>query len=126
MFTQDVRKALLRMGARPERIRTEVFASPSALAGAAVAPPLGGPFEVGFTAGGAAATWTAGSGTLLDVAEAAGLSLPAGCRAGACGTCAQTLTAGSIAHTTQPVLAPPLPTVLLCCAVPTSDVNVQA
>ncbi len=125
-FTRELHAMLLGLGAAPERVHTEVFASPSARAGVGAAPPLPGPFAVGFTTGGVDATWTAGSGSLLDVAEAAGLALPAGCRAGACGSCAQTLTGGSVAYTTEPVLAPPLPKVLLCCAVPTADVQVQA
>ncbi len=124
-FTREVHQVLLGLGVAPQRVRAEVFASPSTRAGTEADPPLSGPFRVEFTNAEQDATWTAGSGSLLDVAEAAGLAPPSGCRAGACGSCAQTLVSGSVAYTTEPVLAPPLPEVLLCCAVPVTDVQVQ-
>jgi ferredoxin len=43
------------------------------------------------------------SETVLDAAEAAGESLPFGCRTGACGTCTGRLLQGSVEHTTSPL-----------------------
>ena len=69
--------------------------------------------------------WTRESGTLLDVAEAAGVPARAACRAGACGTCVMAVH-GSTAYLTDPVFEPRQGTVLVCSAVPTDDVVVEA
>jgi ferredoxin len=123
---QDATFALLAAGVEPDRVAVEVFVSPETRAGTAVPPPMPGPFHVSFTASEAEATWYESGGTLLDLADACGLMLPASCRSGACGTCAQRLVTGETAYTTEPVLPPRAPVVLLCCAVPTSDVFIQA
>lgn len=125
-FMQDATFALLAAGVEPDRVAVEVFVSPETRAGTAVPPPMPGPFHVSFTASEAEATWYESGGTLLDLADACGLMLPASCRSGACGTCAQRLVTGETAYTTEPVLPPRAPVVLLCCAVPTSDVFIQA
>lgn len=49
-------------------------------------PPSAGPFQVQWPDR-TISSWTRDDGTLLDLAEAAGKSPPAGCRSGACGTC---------------------------------------
>lgn len=128
-FVAGMRAAVLSGGIAPAAVHQEVFTSPRATAGQSTQPPSPGPFRICFTGGSTAdgdvqVTWRPADGSLLDAAEAAGLSLPAGCRAGACGSCAQQVSAGSTAYLTEPVLAPPAPDVLLCCAAPTSDITV--
>jgi len=127
-FLADARAALLRAGASPGRVHVEVFASPKAGA----APSRGqqdgrrlhaaGPFQVRFVSGGVETTWTPQAGTLLDVAEAAGLAPAANCRGGVCGACRTPLLSGSVNHDPEPALPIGTDAAYLCCAVPVSDV----
>lgn len=128
-FVAGMRAAAFDGGVPPTAVYREVFTSPRAATGQSTQPPLPGPFRICFASGATndgdiQVTWRPADGTLLDAAEAAGLSLPAGCRAGACGSCSQRVIAGSTVYVTEPVLAPPAPGVLLCCAAPTSDITV--
>ena len=84
----------------------------------ATLPPAHEPVAVGFRAAGRTATWVPGSGSLLDLAEAAGLAPAHGCRAGVCGTCATPVFAGEVAYPVPPSATAPPGQVLLCCAVP--------
>lgn len=52
--------------------------------------------RVSFSRSGKAVQWNAESGSLLDLAEANGLQIEAGCRAGNCGTCAVAIKSGSV------------------------------
>jgi ferredoxin-NADP reductase/predicted pyridoxine 5'-phosphate oxidase superfamily flavin-nucleotide-binding protein len=62
--------------------------------------------------------WSKGDGSLLDFAEAHGLTPEFGCRSGQCGACKATLLSGAVSYQLQ--ATPPLDPneVLLCCAVP--------
>lgn len=150
-FITDTRATRTRAGVPEAAVRYEVFTSPRPRE-QAVPPPMPGPFRVRFitsptltgdvsgtgehpTGAGLPdgthrqdrdieAVWHDSDGSLLELAESAGLELPAGCRAGACGSCAQLVSAGSTAYTNDPVLPPAPARVLLCCAVPTSDVTI--
>jgi len=127
-FLADARAALLHAGASPERIHVEVFASPMTSAAPSVTGEAdtptraAGPFRVRFASSGVEATWTPRAGTLLDVAETAGLAPRANCRSGACGTCRTRLLAGTVQHLSEPLLPVSSDTAYLCCAVPLGDV----
>jgi ferredoxin-NADP reductase/predicted pyridoxine 5'-phosphate oxidase superfamily flavin-nucleotide-binding protein len=62
--------------------------------------------------------WSKGDGSLLDFAEAHGLSPEFGCRSGQCGACKATLLSGVVSYQIQPVAPLDPNEVLLCCAVP--------
>jgi ferredoxin len=108
---------------------TRVFAEtfgPSALArqpdaGAPVAVPAEA--VVDFTASGIEAPWSAGGPSPLDLAERHGLAPAFGCRHGACGACAASLTSGVVAYRTQPTADIPGGATLICCAVPAAGVG---
>jgi len=127
-FLADALAALLRAGASPGRVHAEVFASPKAGATASGSqqvdrrPRPAGPFKVRFTSSGVAATWTPQAGTLLDVAEAAGLVPAANCRSGVCGACRTPLLGGCVDHDPEPALPVGANAAYLCCAVPLGDV----
>jgi uncharacterized protein len=44
------------------------------------------------------ANWTEGDGSLLDIAEANGVRIDSGCRAGNCGTCETAIRSGEVRH----------------------------
>ncbi|RII08643.1 Flavohemoprotein [Streptomyces sp. YIM 130001] len=121
-FMRDARAGLAGRGVPDSAVHQEVFVSPGSGAGTS-APPEPGPFRVSFAGSGVSAVWDANSGTLLDLAESAGVQARSACRSGACLQCEQPLNAGKVAYTTAPMLPPPDDSVLLCCAVPVGDVT---
>lgn len=127
-FLADARAALLHAGASPRRIHVEAFASPKVSAAPSVSREAdtrtraAGPFRVRFASSDVEATWTPQAGTLLDVAEAAGLTPPSNCRSGACGMCQTVLLTGVVDHCPEPAMPAGPDAAYLCCAVPVSDV----
>jgi uncharacterized protein len=125
-FMTASRSELLAAGVAAADIHEEVFVSPSSTPVASLPPPSNGPFSVVFLRSGAVATWTSASGTLLDLADAAGLALPSHCRAGVCGSCQQRVDFGTTANVMTTFAQPAEGTTLLCCSVPTSDVTIDS
>ena len=102
-------------------IFSEVFRSPETLP---VLDP-GQSFRVQFNRSGRTDVWGSNSGTLLEFAEGAGLSLPSGCRVGQCESCSVTLVRGSVRYLHGK--APEEPgQCLTCCAIPASDLELEA
>jgi ferredoxin-NADP reductase/predicted pyridoxine 5'-phosphate oxidase superfamily flavin-nucleotide-binding protein len=62
--------------------------------------------------------WSAKDGSLLDFAEAHGLSPEFGCRSGQCGACKTELVSGAVSYLTEPSSPLNEGEVLMCCAVP--------
>jgi ferredoxin-NADP reductase/predicted pyridoxine 5'-phosphate oxidase superfamily flavin-nucleotide-binding protein len=67
--------------------------------------------------------WSPGSGTLLETAEAAGLSPEFGCRGGSCGTCATRVVRGAVAYKEMPSAVVGAGHALICCAYPAASGN---
>lgn len=125
-FMQAIYDMLLDLGVSDVRIFAESF-GPATLernvALAPSAPPIDEADEavVTFTASGVEQPWTPADGTLLELAEAHGLTPNYGCRSGACGSCAVRLKSGKVAYRTQPDFPPEDGDVLICCAVPAAS-----
>jgi uncharacterized protein len=81
-------------------------------------PPASTPIPVVFTESMKEARWTPESGTLLELAEARGLSPDYSCRAGNCGTCKARLLSGKVTYTQETTAEIADGEVLICCAVP--------
>jgi ferredoxin len=81
-------------------------------------PPSSKPVPVAFMDSLKEARWTPQSGSLLDLAEARGLSPEFSCRAGTCGTCKTKLIAGSVTYFREPSAAVGDDEVLICSAAP--------
>lgn len=62
--------------------------------------------------------WLKGDPSLLETAEALGLTPPNSCRSGSCGSCLTRRISGKIAYRTQPSAEHSPDEVLICCAVP--------
>lgn len=123
-FVTDMRAAAQAAGVPTSSIRYDAFYSPRTVDLTPRPAPHAGPFQVTYRASGVTAKWSAESGTLLELAQSQGLTLPAGCRAGVCGTCAATVH-GRTAYLTDPLVEPRGGQVLLCCSVPTADLVVD-
>lgn len=127
-FMQAVYDMLRTLGVRDSRIYAEAFGPASlrreADRAGAENPPPADPAEtaiVSFAESEFSQAWSKGDGTLLELAEAHGLSPEYGCRSGSCGSCAVKLRAGVVAYTSAPSGPRGEDEALICCAVPASD-----
>lgn len=126
-FMQSLYDGLRSLNIADERIHAESF-GPSglkrsglaALPGHADAAPSAVAAQVVFSATGKQAAWNPGDGSLLEVAEQAGLAPAYGCRSGSCGTCRVKIGEGTVAYLTTPTAQVGADEALICCAVPAS------
>lgn len=101
--------------------RFEVFSEKFRPARREVSVPDGAEYTVTFARTGRTATWRKGDGPLLAAGEAAGVTMPSGCRLGQCESCACTVLQGTAAHLVAPSDDLPHTDVLTCQSIPTSD-----
>lgn len=109
-----------------ESIHAEAFGPASvdrqqAPAEPAVPRAAAGPVDVVFVRSGQEARWQPGSGTLLELAEASGLTPDFSCRNGRCGTCATRVLSGSVTYPSPPAARARAEHALICCALPAAD-----
>lgn len=124
-FTQELYEGLRRVHVPDARIHAEAF-GPSTLRrhtddgqpSLQQPPPASEAVPVYFAASAKEARWAPGSGTLLELAEARGLSPEFSCRGGSCGTCKTRLVSGQVHYPNPPAELPEAGSVLICCAVP--------
>ncbi len=124
-FMQAVYDGLRGLNVADGRIHAEAFGPASlerrADAGAAAPagpPPATEPVRVVFAKSGKEARWAPGAGSLLELAEARGLSPEFSCRSGTCGTCRTRVLHGAVAYDKPPAFAVSVGEALICCAVP--------
>lgn len=122
-FMQGLYDQLSDIGVPDARIHAEAF-GPASLkrrepASAETLPPAAGkPVPVAFAKSGKEARWDPSAGSLLDVAEARGLTPEYSCRGGSCGTCAVKVLAGKVTYEARPSAKVGADEALICCAVP--------
>lgn len=85
----------------------------------------GSPVTVTFSQSGRQVPWHAGCGSLLDLAEAQGISIPSGCRAGGCGSCQTTIQSGEVVYQNPPDFDPEPGTCLMCVCTPQTNVTLE-
>ncbi|WP_407520748.1 pyridoxamine 5'-phosphate oxidase family protein [Methylobacterium oryzisoli] len=129
-FAQALYDGLRGYSIADERIHAEAFGPSSlvrSLPAAATAPtrrpPATRPVPVSFIDSTKEARWTPESGTLLDLAEARGLSPEFSCRTGSCGTCRTKLLAGAVTYVRETSAPVAEDEVLICSAVPAEDAD---
>ena len=81
---------------------------------------------VNFSRSGRQLPWTPSAGSLLELAEANGVSVNSGCRAGGCGSCQTTILSGEIAYRQTPDFDPEPGSCLLCVCTPKTSVTLEA
>ena len=84
------------------------------------------PIEIVFARSGKVGKWSSEEETVLDVAEAAGVVMDSGCRAGQCGTCVTAIKQGSVRYLEEPGTQPLPGTCLTCLAVPKEGLVLDA
>lgn len=124
-FMQSIDNGLVALNIADTRIHAESF-GPSALMRltpndeqfSPEPPAADGPVEVAFPDSPSPVVWTPEIGTLLECADAAGLSIPSSCRVGSCGSCRSKLESGAVTYIRPVSAAVDDNEVLLCSAVP--------
>ncbi len=119
-FIRQMHDGLAEAGVSPLNIRYEAFGSSTLVPARSVPADPEATFKVAFTRSRMDAIWTPASGTLLNLAEAAGVSPIFGCRAGSCGLCRIAMSEGSVSYV-EPIDEPEAGYVLPCCAIPQSE-----
>jgi ferredoxin-NADP reductase/predicted pyridoxine 5'-phosphate oxidase superfamily flavin-nucleotide-binding protein len=117
-FMQSLYDGLSGLGVPAERIHYESFGPATVLKQRVGRETNAVPVRVTFAVSGVEADWTPRQGTLLDLAEAAGLTPAFACRSGICGTCATRIRSGSVDYVEEPSAPCGDDEALICCAVP--------
>lgn len=124
-FMQATYDNLVSLGVRDGRISAEAF-GPASLKRQVEVEEVSAPkeplrAEVRFASMAKAETWTPTDGTLLEFAEAKGLTPSYGCRSGSCGSCSTKIKSGAVAYRTRPEFRTEAGEALICCAVPADN-----
>jgi ferredoxin-NADP reductase len=123
---QSLVEGLLGWGVSQDHIHFEAFgpasvksttAAPATAPGAAPAQA----FEIAFARSEKRFMWD-GRSTLLEMAEANGIRLDSGCRAGNCGTCITAIKQGKVSYPKEPGTTVEAGSCLACVALPASNV----
>lgn len=124
-FTQSLYDDLRKMRIPDDRIHAETFGPSTLIRDVLVNEPAAQQVamaneavKVLFATSGKEARWEPGAGTLLELAEARGLTPEFSCRGGSCGTCKVHLRKGEVHYLKMPAQRLAADEVLICCAVP--------
>ena len=131
-FMESLLSGLQDWGVDAARIHYEFFGPASALQRenvstakrAAEITECGDAHVVSFSKSGVKANWNTSCESLLDLAEASGLTPDYSCRSGICQTCQCPLESGEVEYVQEPLEMPDEGTVLICCAKPKSNVMI--
>jgi ferredoxin len=91
-------------------------------------PPSGEPGpgpNISFTRTGLTVPWNSRFGSLLEFAEACDVPVRWSCRVGVCHTCQTGKISGSVKYKPTPLDQPEESDVLLCCATPLSEIELD-
>ena len=134
-FLRSITKGLREEGIASSQVHTEVF-GPGESITPGIAPvshphphiPTGalgtGP-QISFARSGVTANWATSFGSLLEFAEACDVAVRWSCRTGVCHTCETMLIGGAVEHQPEPLEPPAEGNLLMCCARPTGDVEID-
>lgn len=121
--------ALEDWGVPDARIHFEAFGPasiPRRKPASAPSPVGGAGVPVRFARSGKDLLWTPAAGSLLELAEANGIAVNSGCRAGGCGSCQTTIAAGEVGYTQTPDFDPEPGSCLLCVCTPKAGLTLEA
>ena len=121
-------------GVPAARIHFEAFGpasikrqQPDSLTGADnLAQEIASDIMVNFAKSGRQLAWQAGTANLLELAEANGISINSGCRAGGCGSCQTRIASGAVSYRQAPDFDPEPGTCLMCVCTPKTSVTLEA
>jgi ferredoxin-NADP reductase/MOSC domain-containing protein YiiM len=130
-FLADFTTGLAERGVAHERIHTEVFGSgksimPGVVGTSKRAPhaptgPIGEGPSISFARSGLTVSWDSRFQNLLELAEACDVPVRWSCRTGVCHMCESGLISGSVEYDPEPLNAPAIGNLLICCSRPQED-----
>jgi ferredoxin-NADP reductase len=118
--------ALREWGVPESHVHFEAFGPASVRSAARKAKFANERFDVRFAKTGRTVTWDGSFASLLEFGEAAGVKMPAGCRAGGCGECMLSVREGSVATLKATGVTVPDGHCLTCISVPASELVLDA
>ncbi len=125
----DLTRGLKEWGVPEHHVMFEAFGPASVKSTpappAAVVPAPAG-LKVTFAKSARETTWDGQTGSLLEFAEALGISINSGCRAGNCGTCLTALKSGEVTYVQETGARPEPGSCLACVCIPKTDVVLDA
>jgi ferredoxin-NADP reductase len=133
-FMQSLFNGLIDWGISGDKIHYEFFGPASALKDrskistekrVAAATECCGETEVTFSSSGVKTNWNNSFDSILDLAEASGLSPDYSCRSGICNTCVSKLIDGEVEYSEEPLNPPDPGYVLICCSKPKTNVIID-
>ncbi|MBI3708050.1 MAG: 2Fe-2S iron-sulfur cluster binding domain-containing protein [Proteobacteria bacterium] len=127
----SITSGLAEWGVPEDRVHFEAFgpATVKKVAKAAEAPvaaPGAPTLQVLFAKSGRTVRWDGRAASLLELAEANGITIDFGCRAGNCGTCLTAIKNGDVSYVNPPGSMPEKGSCLTCVSVPKSDLTLDA
>jgi ferredoxin len=134
-FLRDLTAGLKAWGADSARIHREVF-GPEERQTPGIAQSTHGPVhapagepgtgpQISFIRSGLTVPWHARFSSLLELAEACDVPVQWSCRTGVCHSCECALIGGTVSYQPDPLEPPAAGNMLMCCARPTSDVELD-
>jgi ferredoxin-NADP reductase/MOSC domain-containing protein YiiM/ferredoxin len=134
-FLKQLREGLREWGAGASRIHQEVFGPEAPITpgiATSVHPPAHAPTgepgtgpQVSFVRSGLTVPWDSRFSSLLELAEACDVPVQWSCRTGVCHTCESALIGGTVGYQPDPLQPPATGNLLLCCASPSSEIEVD-
>ena len=85
-----------------------------------------GEFKIEFSQSGKTLDWDPSAESLLEFAEANGVPIDSGCRAGNCGTCLTAIKTGEVTYINEPGETPEEGSCLTCISVPKTSLTLDA
>jgi ferredoxin-NADP reductase/MOSC domain-containing protein YiiM len=130
-FLADFTTGLAEKGVAPDRIHIEAFGSGKSITpGVTGAPhraphvptgPVGEGPSISFARTGLTVAWDSRFQNLLELAEACDVPVRWSCRTGVCHMCESGLISGSVNYDPEPLDAPAVGNLLICCSRPQED-----
>jgi len=132
---RDVAGGLAVLGVPRDRVHEEVFGAAEAItpgiaASSTASPhppegPAGNGPQVSFARSGLTVPWNPKFASLLEFAEACDVPVRWSCRTGVCHMCESGLISGQVAYEPEPLEAPALGNLLICCSRPKDDAAID-
>lgn len=130
LMMESLVAALEEWGVPDERIHFEAFGPASVKRRLTALPTASGTsasdIVVTFAKSGKQISWHTDAGNLLELAEANGITVNSGCRAGGCGSCQTIIQSGEVTYHNPPDYDPEPGSCLLCVCAPKSSVSLEA